>query len=160
MRLGHVHLKVRRLERAIGFYRDVLALAVVERLPGQYAFLSFGVAHHDLALQAVGEDAPGPSPQGVGLYHSAFEVPSERELLAAWDRLDRLGVAHADVDHGISWAVYFNDPDGNGVEVYLDRRHAKGGREVWNGVSGRLTRERVAREAEAAPSSGMHTEAR
>ncbi len=155
MRLGHVHLKVRRLERAIAFYRDVLALALVERVPGQYAFLSFGDAHHDLALQGVDEDAPAPLPQGVGLYHSAFEVGSPAELLAALDRLEAAGVPCVGVDHGISWAVYFNDPDANGVEVFLDRRHAMGGRNAWNGVSGRLTRERVAREA-----AGQKEEAR
>jgi catechol 2,3-dioxygenase len=138
--LGHVHLKVHDVDRAVEFYRDVLGLDVTERA-GRFAFLSFGSEalsasdnasgktgsnekHHDLALQGVGGDAPGPN-QGVGLYHAAFEVPDAEALAATYRRLRERGVSVSPVNHGISKALYFDDPDGNGLEVYLDTRERK-----------------------------------
>ena len=118
--LGHVHLRVRELDSAIDFYTGVLGLEVTERV-GRYAFLSFGVHHHDVALQAVGADAPAPS-DGVGLYHAAFEVETPAELRATYERLLDRGVDVSPVDHGISKALYFEDPSGNGLEIYLDTR--------------------------------------
>lgn len=141
IRLGHVHLKVRRLDRAIDFYRDVLGLRIVERVGDDFAFLSFGSSHHDVALQALGDRAALQSPGAVGLYHVAFEVGDAAELLARWDLLRTRGRVVA-VDHGISWALYTNDPDGNGVEVYLDRR-IDGGHVSWRGQSQTLPRDRV-----------------
>lgn len=145
LRLGHVHLKVRRLDAAIDLYRDALGLRLVERLGDEFAFLSFGAAHHDIALQAVGDRAALASPGGVGLYHVAFECRDASELLARWDALRSRGRV-VGVDHGISWAVYAADPDGNGIEVYLDRRLA-GGRTAWRGRSSDLERGRVERAA-------------
>ncbi|MFB6185018.1 MAG: VOC family protein [Haloarculaceae archaeon] len=118
--VGHVHLKVRDVERAIDFYADVLGLDVTER-HGRYAFLSWGQRHHDVALQEVGDRASGPG-RGVGLYHAAFEVEAPATLAAVYDRLEERDVAVSPVDHGISKALYFDDPDGNGLEVYYDTR--------------------------------------
>lgn len=150
MSLGHVHLKVRELDTAVDFYARHFGLHAVERIEGQYAFLSFGKAHHDLALQAVGPEAPGPVRAGVGLYHIAFEVPDPEAFLGAWDRLREDGLPHVAVDHGISWAVYFQDPDGNGLEIYADRRGQRSGRDAWEGGSSRLTREDVIRQLSVA----------
>lgn len=128
--VGHVHLKVRELERATTFYTDVLGLEVTET-QGRYRFLSWGDRHHDVALQEVGSDAPG-SPQGVGLYHAAFEVDTGKALAGIYERMqDRNGTV-SPVDHGISKALYFDDPDGNGVEVYLDTRE-ENDRDLWKG---------------------------
>lgn len=132
MHLGHVHLKVGQLERSIDFYTDVLDLAVAER-QGNFAFLSFGEHHHDLALQAVGTDAPGPGP-GIGLYHAAFEVAEPAALGSVAEQLRERDVALHPVDHGISKALYFDDPDGNGLEVYVDTR-AETGLEQWDGTN-------------------------
>jgi len=128
--VGHVHLKVRDVDRAVEFYRSVLGLDVTER-HGTFAFLSFGDRHHDLALQGVGEDAAPPG-GGVGLYHTAFEVERGPALAAVYDRLADRDVAVSPVDHGISKALYFDDPDGNGVEVYLDTRAERDQRR-WSG---------------------------
>jgi catechol 2,3-dioxygenase len=133
--LGHVHLKVRDIDRAVAFYVEVLGLSVTER-HGSYAFLSFGDHHHDVALQSVGTDAPGPEP-GVGLYHAAFEVASAEELKQTALRLQRREVAISPVDHRISKALYFDDPDGNGLEVYLDTREETG-RDTWDGENRRF----------------------
>jgi catechol 2,3-dioxygenase len=131
-RLGHVHLKVRDLDRAVEFYTNTLGLHVAERY-GHYAFLSFGTQHHDLALQALGDDAADPGP-GVGLYHSAWEVETPEELQATYKRLQTRGVSVTPVDHVISKALYFDDPDGNGVEVYLDTRETNDEYE-WRGLN-------------------------
>lgn len=132
--VGHVHLKVRDVDRSIAFYRDVLELAVTER-HGNYAFLSWGEHHHDLALQGVGADAAGPGP-GVGLYHAAFEVETSEDLRAVAERLTERDVAVSPVDHGISEALYFDDPDGNGCEVYRDTRETDD--ERWQGKNERF----------------------
>lgn len=128
--LGHVHLKVRHLDRSVDFYADLLGLRESDR-QGNFAFLSFGDHHHDLALQAIGGGAPGPGP-GVGLYHTAWEVESPEALREVYDRLRERGVDVTPVDHRISKALYFDDPDGNGVEVYLDTREETG-RTEWGG---------------------------
>lgn len=129
--LGHVHLKVRDVDRAVEFYCDLLGLDVTERA-GRYAFLTFGEHHHDVALQEVGSDASPSSGRGVGLYHAAFEVEDEEALRETYRRLREKGVEVSPVDHRISKALYFDDPDGNGLEVYLDTR-AENNREEWRG---------------------------
>lgn len=134
MKVGHVHLKVRDLDRALAFYRDLLGLRVTERLDDDMAFLTFGAAHHDIALQAIGHGAPAAAPRAVGLYHTAFEVDTEAELRAVAKRLAAAGFPGAAVDHGISHAYYTADPDGNGVEIYRDTR-GENRRDVWHGAS-------------------------
>jgi catechol 2,3-dioxygenase len=133
--LGHVHLKVRDVDRAVEFYADALGLEVTERV-ANYAFLTFGDRHHDVALQGVGPGAPGPT-RGVGLFHAAFEVPSPAALRRTAERLDARGVEFSPVDHRISKALYFDDPDGNGVEVYLDTREETD-RGEWRGENRRF----------------------
>ncbi|MCY4732026.1 VOC family protein [Natronomonas gomsonensis] len=132
--LGHIHLKVRDVERAVGFYTDCFDLAVEERV-GRYAFLTFGEHHHDLALQGISDDAPDPL-SGVGLYHAAFELDDEAALRTLYESLQERGVAVSPVDHGISKALYFDDPSGNGVEAYIDTRDDHGGE--WAGVNERF----------------------
>jgi catechol 2,3-dioxygenase len=132
-RIGHAHLKVRDLERSIAFYTDFLALRLTERVGDSYAFLTSGDTHHEIALQNVGPDAPQPPAAGTGLYHVAFEVASRAAFAAVYRALTEAGVSVATVDHLISWAMYFDDPDGNGLEVYWDTRREPGGRELWRG---------------------------
>lgn len=138
-RLGHVHLKVRDLATSVEFYCRLFDLEVEEQVGG-YAFLTDGVVHHVIALQALGSRAVEPHPLSIGLYHTAFEVESTAKLGQITDELSQMKVAHQLVDHRISWALYFNDPDGNGLEVYLDRRQAIKGKSDWQGQSQRLTR--------------------
>ena len=138
--LGHVHLKVRDVARAVEFYTEILGLDVTERV-GQFAFLSFGEKHHDVALQGIGADAP--SAGGVGLYHAAFEVEDAEALAATYRRVRNRGVAVSPVDHGISKALYFSDPDGNGLEVYLDTREENDLR-TWGGQNARFDPEALA----------------
>jgi len=138
-RLGHAHLKVKDLERSIAFYTTVLNLTVTERVGGDYAFLSGGSLHHEIALQRVGASAPQPPAHGTGLYHVAFEVPDRRALAEAYERLRAAGIAVTPVDHFISWALYFDDPDGNGLEIYWDTRDETHGRKQWRGESAPLS---------------------
>lgn len=122
-RIGHVHLKVADLDRAIHFYSDVLGFDVVTRYGDQAAFLSAGGYHHHLGLNTW-ESLGGPQPARgtTGLYHTAFLFPDRASLGAALQRVLNSGTAMTGAaDHGVSEAVYFNDPDGNGVELYRDR---------------------------------------
>ena len=123
VRIGHVHLKVADLDRALGFYRDVLGFEVTQRMGRQAAFLSAGGYHHHIGLNTW-ESAGGspPAPGTTGLYHTAILYPT-RSLLA--DALRRVLAAGIDLDgasdHGVSEAIYLRDPDENGVELYWDR---------------------------------------
>jgi len=127
--LGHVHVIVSDLDRAISFYTDLLGLSVTEQ-QANYAFLSFGDHHHDLALQARPE-ASSPPPNSRGLYHVAFELDTPAALQAYYESLQEREIEAQPVDHGISKSLYFDDPDGNGVELYIDTRDDNG--EQWNG---------------------------
>lgn len=122
-RIGHVHLKVADLDRALGFYRDVLGFALTQRYGRQAAFLSAGGYHHHIGLNTWESDGGRPpAPGTTGLYHLAILYPSRAELADALLRLDRAGIAlDGASDHGVSEALYLRDPDGNGVELYRDR---------------------------------------
>jgi catechol 2,3-dioxygenase len=123
VRIGHVHLKVADLERAIAFYRDVLGFELTQRYGHEAAFLSAGGYHHHIGLNTW--DSRGgspPHPRATGLYHLAIVYPTRAELADALRRLikARIPVEGAS-DHGVSEALYLRDPDGNGVELYWDR---------------------------------------
>jgi len=125
--VGHVHLKVADLERAIRFYADVLGFEVTQRLRGA-AFLSAGGYHHHIGLNTWESAGGSPPPAGsTGLYHVAFRYPDRAALGAALRRLRAMSVPlEGAADHGVSEALYLRDPDGNGVELYWDRP-----RETW-----------------------------
>ncbi len=122
-RIGHVHLKVTDLDRALGFYRDLLGFAVTARLGADAAFLSAGGYHHHIGLNTWFSRGAGPAPQrAAGLFHTAILYPERRDLAAAYERLLAAGYPLTGVaDHGVSEALYLDDPDGNGVELYWDR---------------------------------------
>lgn len=123
VRIGHVHLKVADLDRALGFYRDVLGFTVTQRFGAQAAFLSAGGYHHHIGLNTwESAGGPPPAPGTTGLYHVAILYPTRAELADALRRLVRAGVTlDGAADHGVSEALYLHDPDGNGVELYRDR---------------------------------------
>jgi len=145
-RIGHAHLKVRDLQRSIDFYARFLGLQLVEQLEGRYAFLGNGDAHHAIALQQLGPGAAPADPAAIGLYHVAFEVPDRRALALAFSALRESGVDVSAVDHGISWALYFADPDGNGLELYVDTRTAEQHGALWRGYTAALTSHEVLAE--------------
>ena len=140
MKLSHAHLKVIDLVRAKNFYSELLGLKVIEEIEEHFVFMSFGNAHHDLALQKV----TSLSSQG-SLYHLAFEVDSALELLNLTKKLTKMHIAMALIDHGISWAIYSKDPEGNGIEIFLDRR--KHGITEWKGISRELTINEITKES-------------
>ena len=128
VRIGHVHLKVADLDRALAFYHGVLGFEVMLRMGSQAAFLSAGGYHHHIGLNTW-ESAGGqqPPPGTTGLYHLAIVYPTRAELADALRRLLGAGVPLSGAsDHGVSEALYLDDPDGNGVELYWDRP-----REQW-----------------------------
>ena len=122
-RVGHIHLKVSDLERAVRFYHDVLGFDVTQRWGDQAAFLSAGGYHHHIGLNTWESLGGRPPAAGTtGLYHVAFLYPSRAALGAAYRRLIEHGVAlDGASDHGVSEALYLRDPDGNGIELYWDR---------------------------------------
>ena len=120
--IGHVHLKVADLERALGFYCGVLGFDLVQRLGDAAAFVSAGGYHHHIGLntwESMG--GPPPAPGTTGLYHIAIRYPDRRSLGDALRRLRGAGIPlDGASDHGVSEALYLRDPDGNGVELYRD----------------------------------------
>jgi len=120
--IGHVHLKVADLERALGFYRDVLGFELTTRYPGA-AFLSAGGYHHHIGLNTWESAGGAPPPRGAtGLYHVAIRYPMRAALADALRRLQAAGISlDGAADHGVSEALYLHDPDGNGIELYWDR---------------------------------------
>jgi catechol 2,3-dioxygenase len=118
-----VHLKVSDLDRALGFYRDVLGFELKQRFGTSAAFLSAGDYHHHIGLNTW-ESAGGspPPPRATGLYHLAIVYPTRAELADALRRVRAAGIElDGAADHGVSQALYLRDPDGNGVELYWDR---------------------------------------
>lgn len=125
-RVGHVHLKVADLDRAIAFYSGILGFEVTQRYGAQAAFLSAGGYHHHIGLNTWDSLAGTPPPPGhTGLYHSAFLFPDRKALAQVLKRLVQAGYPLTGAsDHGVSEALYLDDPDGNGVELYRDRPQA------------------------------------
>ena len=121
--IGHVHLTVSDLDRALAFYRDTLGFAETGRYGRDAVFLSAGGYHHHIGLNTwAGRGAPPPPPGTTGLYHFAILLPDRRTLAQAVRRvLDKGYPLEGASDHGVSEAIYLRDPDGNGVELYRDR---------------------------------------
>jgi catechol 2,3-dioxygenase len=126
--IGHVHLKVADIERALGFYRDVLGLELMLRMGDSAAFLSAGGYHHHIGLNTWESKGGSPPPPGTtGLYHVAIRYPDRAALADALRRLVEAALPlEGASDHGVSEAIYLRDPDGNGIELYRDRP-----REEW-----------------------------
>jgi catechol 2,3-dioxygenase len=127
-RIGHVHLKVADLDRALSFYRDVLGFELMQRYGNQAAFLSAGGYHHHIGLNTWESLGGKPPPPGsTGLYHTAILYPTRAELADALRRVQAAGIElDGASDHGVSEALYLRDYDQNGVELYWDKP-----RELW-----------------------------
>lgn len=127
VRIGHVHLKVANLDRALAFYHGVLGFEITQRIGHSAAFVSAGGYHHHIGLN-VWESRGGSAPPfgTTGLYHLAILYPARASLADALRRLHAAGIPLEGVaDHGVSQALYLRDPDGNGVELYWDRPEAE-----------------------------------
>jgi catechol 2,3-dioxygenase len=121
LRIGHVVLKVRDLDRSLAFYRDLLGFRVVSELSNVMIFLAADSQnHHDLALLRVGQQAPSPVPTSVGLYHVAIQLADWEAVRAAHALLTERGLLRGAIDHGVSRSLYTADPDGNEIELYCD----------------------------------------
>ena len=121
--IGHVHLKVSDLDRSLAFWHGVLGFDVTHRIGDEAVFLSAGGYHHHVALNTwESRGGPPPPPGTTGLFHVAIRYPDRRALAEAVRRVLEAGVRLSGAsDHGVSEAIYLNDPDGNGVELYRDR---------------------------------------
>jgi catechol 2,3-dioxygenase len=126
--IGHVHLKVSDLERAVRFYTEVLGFEVQQRWGDEAAFISAGGYHHHIGLNTwQSRGGPPPPPGTTGLFHFAIRYPDRRSLAKALKRVVEAGVPlDGASDHGVSEAIYLRDPDENGIELYRDRP-----REEW-----------------------------
>jgi catechol 2,3-dioxygenase len=127
VRIGHVHLKVADLDRALAFYCGVLGFELKQRFGREAAFLAAGGYHHHIGLNTwESKGGSAPPPGTTGLYHVAILYPSRAALADALKRLLAAGVPlDGAADHGVSEALYLRDPDGNGVELYRDRPEAE-----------------------------------
>jgi catechol 2,3-dioxygenase len=121
--IGHVHLKVSDIDRAIAFYEGVLGFEVMLRARDEAAFLSAGGYHHHIGLNTWESKGAGPPPRNTtGLYHTAIRYPDRKALAEALRRVVQAGIPVSGAsDHGVSEAIYLRDPDDNGVELYRDR---------------------------------------
>jgi catechol 2,3-dioxygenase len=128
VRIGHVHLKVSDLDRALAFYSEVLGFQLTQRFGLQAAFVSAGGYHHHIGLNTWESSGGSPPPRGsTGLYHLAILYPTQAELADALRRVLAAGIElEGASDHGVSEAIYLRDPDGNGIELYWERP-----REAW-----------------------------
>jgi catechol 2,3-dioxygenase len=121
--IGHVHLKVADLDRALAFWNGVLGFELMHRYDDQAAFISAGGYHHHIGLNTWESKGGPPPPRGTtGLYHVAVRYPDRKTLASAVKKVIDAGIPLTGAsDHGVSEAIYLNDPDGNGVELYADR---------------------------------------
>ncbi len=122
-RIGHVHLKVASLERAMAFYCDILGFELQVMYGSEAAFISAGGYHHHIGINTwYSKNAPPAPLHSAGLFHTAIVYPTRRDLAIAYKRLIDAGYPiTGSADHGVSEALYLNDPDQNGVELYWDR---------------------------------------
>lgn len=127
-RIGHVHLKVSDLEKSLAFYRDILGFELMQRYGSQAVFISAGGYHHHIGLNTWHSKNAPPAPlRSCGLYHTAIVYPTRKDLAIAYKRLiDANYPLAGSADHGVSEALYLDDPDMNGVELYWDRP-----KELW-----------------------------
>lgn len=123
VRIGHVHLKVADLERSLEFYRDLLGFEMQQLFGDSAAFISAGGYHHHIGLNTWHSKNAGPAPvKAAGLYHTAILYPTRKDLAIVLKRLiDAKYPLTGASDHGVSEAIYLNDPDKNGVELYWDK---------------------------------------
>ena len=136
-RIGHVHLKVADLERAMGFYCGVLGFQLMQRYGDQAAFISAGGYHHHIGLNTwESKGGKPPAPGTTGLFHTAILYPTRAALADALHRVRQAGIAlDGASDHGVSEALYLRDPDENGVELYWDRPEADWPRDSGGGIA-------------------------
>lgn len=125
-RIGHVHLKVADIDRALAFYQGILGFEITQRYGAQAVFLSAGGYHHHIGLNTwESKGGKPPAPGTTGLYHTAILFPDRKSLGAVLKRIVEAGwPLEGASDHGVSEAIYLRDPDGNGVELYRDRAEA------------------------------------
>lgn len=122
-RIGHVHLKVSNIENSLKFYQDLLGFEIRQRMGDSAVFLSAGGYHHHIALNTWNSMGAGrASKSGVGLFHAAILYPQRRDLANILKRiLEKAYPLTGAADHGVSEALYLDDPDGNGIELYWDK---------------------------------------
>lgn len=122
-RIGHVHLKVSDLDKALDFYHGLLGFEIIQRLGDQAAFISAGGYHHHIGLNTWQSKGAPPAPKhSTGLFHTAIVYPDRKSLAQIFKRLQEANYPFTGAaDHGVSEALYLDDPDGNGVELYVDR---------------------------------------
>jgi catechol 2,3-dioxygenase len=126
--IGHVHLKVSDINKSLAFYKDLLGFEIMARYGESAVFISAGGYHHHIGLNTwYSKNGPQPASNAVGLFHTAIVYPTRKDLAIALQRLiDAKYPITGASDHGVSEAIYLNDPDGNGVELYWDRP-----KELW-----------------------------
>ena len=154
VRIGHVHLKVADIDRALGFYVGVLGFRLTQRFGTQAAFVAAGGYHHHIGLNTWDSLGGAPPPPGTtGLYHLAILYPTRPLLGDALRRVLAAGIGlDGASDHGVSQALYLRDPDDNGVELYWDRPPAEWPRDAQGGlamVTRRLDLDALLAQAEA-----------
>ncbi len=142
-RLGAVHIRVRNLDRGINFYMRYLGMELTERVGKAYAFLTSNKSHHSLALINAGSDAPNQDPKSIGLEMISFSVPDQVSLARVYQTVRDGGLEVTTIDHLISWAVRFRDPDGHLIEVYWDNHDLAGRSNLWQGRDLPLSPEKI-----------------
>ena len=136
-RIGHVHLKVADIDRALAFYVGVLGFEITQRLGSRAAFVSAGGYHHHIGLNTWESRGGSPPPPGsTGLFHMAILYPDRASLADALRRVRGAGIAlEGAADHGVSEAIYLRDPDGNGIELYRDRPESEWPRDAQGALA-------------------------